>query len=46
MTLADFRVADSDAETGLRSLTMETIYAFLYRDGQKAEQLRRFEPLR
>jgi len=32
----------SGAELGLRTVAMETIYAFLYRDGQKAEQLWRF----
>ncbi len=32
----------SGAELGLRAVAMETIYAFLYRDGQKAEQLWRF----
>ena len=30
------------AELGLRTVAMETIYAFLYRDGQKAEQLWRY----
>jgi IS30 family transposase len=32
----------SGAELGLRAIAMETIYAFLYRAGQKAEQLWRF----
>ncbi len=32
----------SGAEKGLRAIAMETIYAFLYRAGQKAEQLWRF----
>ncbi len=32
----------SGAELGLRTVAMETIYAFLYRDGQKAEQLWRY----
>lgn len=32
----------SGAELGLRAVTMETIYAFIYRTGQKAEQLWRF----
>jgi transposase, IS30 family len=32
----------SGAETGLRAVAMETIYAFLYRAGQKAEQLWRY----
>ena len=32
----------SGAELGLRAIAMETIYAFLYRAGQKVEQLWRF----
>ena len=32
----------SGAELGLRAITMETIYAFLYRAGQEAEQLWRY----
>lgn len=32
----------SGAESGLRAVAMETIYAFVYRAGQKAEQLWRF----
>ena len=32
----------SGAESGLRAVAMETIYAFIYRAGQKAEQLWRF----
>ena len=32
----------SGTELGLRAVAMETIYAFLYRDGQKAEQLWRY----
>lgn len=32
----------SGAEPGLRAVAMETIYAFIYRTGQKAEQLWRF----
>ncbi len=32
----------SGAELGLRAIAMETIYAFLYRAGQKAEQLWRY----
>jgi len=32
----------SGAEVGLRAVAMETIYAFLHRAGQKAEQLWRF----
>jgi transposase, IS30 family len=32
----------SGAELGLRAVAMETIYAFLYRAGQKAEQLWRY----
>jgi IS30 family transposase len=32
----------SGAESGLRAVAMETIYAFIYRAGQRAEQLWRF----
>lgn len=32
----------SDAETGLRAVAMETIYAFIYRAGQKSHELWRY----
>lgn len=32
----------SGAEVGLRAVTMETIYAFIYREGQKVEELWRY----